>query len=147
MGASDSEARTFAAAFRSFLEWVHSDQAGARGRNEVAALVGDFLGEEAVERSVVTRSLSVSEHVNLQTALDAWSQEPGREVVVQGISIPPHHGSVTLQQLVTGESPAAAAPDGAGARGPAQRAGLDAGLPATSRAHWSATRTADTWCW
>jgi hypothetical protein len=104
MGASDSEARTFAAAFRSFLEWVHSDQAGARGRNEVAGLVGDFLGEGASERSVVTRSLPVFEHVNLQTALDAWSQEPGREVAVHGISIPPHHGSVTLQQLLTGES-------------------------------------------
>jgi hypothetical protein len=104
MGASDSEARMFAAAFRSFLEWLHSDAAGARERNEVARLVGDFLGEGASERSVVTRSLPVFEHVNLQTALDAWSQEPGRDVAVHGISIPPHHRTVTLQQLLTGES-------------------------------------------
>jgi ATPase family associated with various cellular activities (AAA) len=103
-GASDTEAREFAAAFRSFLEWVHSDQAGTRERNEVAALVGDFLGEGASRRSVVTRSLPVFEHVNLQTAVDAWSQEPGREVAVHGISIPPHHGTVNLQQLVTGEA-------------------------------------------
>lgn len=103
-GASDSEARDFAAAFRSFLEWVHSGHAGARERNEVAALVGDFLGEGAAEHSVVTRTLPVFEHVNLQTALDAWTQEPGREVEVRGISIPPHHGTVTLQQLVTGEA-------------------------------------------
>jgi DNA polymerase III delta prime subunit len=41
--------------------------------------------------------------VNLQTALDAWSQEPGREVAVRGIAIPPHHGTVNLQQLVAGE--------------------------------------------
>jgi len=41
-GASDSEARSFAAAFRSFLEWVHSEQAGAWERNEVAGLVADF---------------------------------------------------------------------------------------------------------
>jgi hypothetical protein len=72
-------------------------------RDEVAALVGDFLGDQAAERSVVARSLPVFEHVNLQTALDAWSREPGREVAVHGISIPPHHGTVTLQQLITGE--------------------------------------------
>src|SRR4030088_3108804 len=94
-GASDSEARAFAAAFRRFLEWVHGEHAGLEP-NEVTALVGDFLGGEASGRSVLTRSLPAFEHVNLQTALDAWSQEPGREVVVQGISVPPHHCSVTL---------------------------------------------------
>ncbi len=101
-GASDSEARAFGAAFRSFLDWVHSE-AGALERNEVAVLVGDFLGERGSGRSVVTRSLGVVEHVNLQTALDAWSREAGREVAVHGISIPPHRGTVTLQQLVAGE--------------------------------------------
>jgi hypothetical protein len=103
VGASDSEAREFAAGFRSFLEWVHSEEAGAWERNEVVALVGEFLGEGASEHSVVTRSLPGFEHVNLQTALDAWSQEPGRDVAVHGISIPPHHGTVNLQQLITGE--------------------------------------------
>lgn len=102
-GASDSEASEFAKSFRSFLEWVHSEQAGAWERNEVVGLVGEFLGGEASERSVVTRSLPVFEHVNLQTALDAWAREPGREVAVHGISIPPHHGTVTLQQLLSGE--------------------------------------------
>jgi hypothetical protein len=102
-GASDPEAREFATAFLSFLRWVHSEDAALRQRNEVAALVGDFLGEGASDHSVVTRSLPVFEHVNLQTALDAWSRERGREVVVWGITIPPHHGTVNLQQLVTGE--------------------------------------------
>jgi len=102
-GASDSEARQFATTFRSFLEWVHSEQAGGWERNEVVALIGEFLGGEASGRSVVTRSLPVFEHVNLQTALDAWSREPGREVAVHGISVPPHHGTVTLQQLLAGE--------------------------------------------
>lgn len=102
-GASDPEAREFAAAFLSFLRWVHSEDAGARPRNEVASLVSDFLGDGASDHSVVTRSLPVFEHVNLQTALDAWALEPGREVVVRGITIPPHHGTVSLQQLVTGE--------------------------------------------
>ncbi len=100
MAASDSEAREFAAAFRSFLEWVH---AGGDERDEVAGLVADFLGAEGSGRSVVTRSLPVFEHVNLQTALDAWSEERGREVVVQGLMLPPHYGGVTLQQLVSGD--------------------------------------------
>jgi hypothetical protein len=100
-GASESEAREFAAAFQSFLEWVHSD-AWDSERNEVAALVTDHLGEGAIEQSVVTRSLPPFEHVNLQTAFDAWSREPGRRVMTQGISIPPHHGPITLQQLLTG---------------------------------------------
>ena len=101
-GASDSEAREFAAAFRSFLDWVHTEP-GAWERNEVVQLIGDYLGEGAADQSVVTRSLPPFEHVNLQTALDAWRQEPGREVSVHGFSIPPHHPPVTLQQLLTGE--------------------------------------------
>src|ERR1700722_1041693 len=101
MGASDSEAREFAAAFRSFLEWVHT---GGETRDEVAGLVTEFLGAEGSGRSVVTRSLPAFEHVNLQTALDAWSREPGREVVVQGLTLPPHYGGVTLPQLVSADA-------------------------------------------
>ncbi|MGH2888477.1 MAG: AAA family ATPase, partial [Solirubrobacteraceae bacterium] len=98
----ESEAREFAAAFRSFLEWVHGD--GRRSaENEVVALVTGFLGDERAARSVVSRSLPPFEHVNLQTALDAWSAEPGREAAVHGLMLPPHHGDVTLQQIVGGE--------------------------------------------
>jgi hypothetical protein len=104
-GASDAEAREFAAAFRTFLEWLHSGEAGAAGwRHEVTDLVVGFLGQGAVDRSVVTRSLAVFEHVNLQTALDAWMAEPGREVDVRGFVIPPHHGGVSLQQIISGEA-------------------------------------------
>lgn len=102
VSASDQEAREFAAAFRTFLEWVHAD-AGEEHRSEVVALVTDFLGPDGVERSAVTRSISTFEHVNLQTALDAWSREPGREVVVHGITLPPHYSGITLGQLVSGE--------------------------------------------
>lgn len=98
--ASDSEAREFAVAFRAFLEWVYTAQ---EDRNEVVALVGEYLGEDAADLSVVTRSLPVFEHVNLQTALDAWSVEPGRKVGIHGFSIPPHFPPVTLQQLLAGE--------------------------------------------
>jgi hypothetical protein len=99
-GPSDSEAREFAASFQSFLQWVHSTD---RVRSEVPDVVAGFLGEEVSDRSVVSRSLRPFEHVNLQTALNAWSVEPGREVVVQGISVPPHHGGASLQQIISGE--------------------------------------------
>ncbi len=98
----EDEAREFALAFRSFLAWVHDDARQGK-RNEVAAVVVGFLGEERSDRSVVTRSLPGFEHVNFQTALDAWSTEPGREVEVHGVMIPPHHGETPLQQIVTGE--------------------------------------------
>lgn len=101
-GASDAEAREFASAFRSFLHWVHTEEMERR-RNEVVALVTDYLGEGAADLSVVSRSLPVFEHVNLQTALDAWSRQPGRTVDVHGFVIPPHHGSVNLQQIISGE--------------------------------------------
>lgn len=103
-GAPDPQAREFAFAFRSLLEWVHAETRDGQERNEVAALVQDFLGASASRASVVSRVLRTFEHVNLQTALDAWSAESGREVDVRGFSIPPHHGSVTLQQLITGNA-------------------------------------------
>lgn len=102
MAASDDEAREFARAFQAFLGWVHSDQ-NMRERNEVVALVTGFLGPDAADLSVISRTLQAFEHVNLQTALDAWSQEPGREVEVHGFVIPPHHPPVSLQQLTSGE--------------------------------------------
>jgi hypothetical protein len=103
-GPSETEAREFGAAFRSFLHWVQGGHPVTAHRNEVVALIGDFLGAEGQARSVLTRTLPAFEHVNLQTALDAWSTVPGRSVAVHGIVIPPHHGSVSLQQLVTGEA-------------------------------------------
>lgn len=63
--ASESEAREFATAFRSFLDWIYRAQ---EDRNEVVALVVDYLGEGATEQSVLTRSLPAFEHVNLQAA-------------------------------------------------------------------------------
>jgi len=103
-GAADAEAREFAAAFRRFLEWLHSAAAGAGEGNEVAVLVQDTLGPDGVAQSVVARELAAFEHVNLQTALDAWSVAPGRRVEVRGIVLPPHYGGVSLQQLVSGEA-------------------------------------------
>ena len=100
---ADPEVREFAAAFRRFLEWVHSSAAGAGTGEEVAALVRDSLGPEGARQSVVTRELPPFEHVNLQTALDAWSVGPGRTVEVHGVTVPPHYGSITLQQLLAGE--------------------------------------------
>jgi hypothetical protein len=99
--ATDNEARDFAAAFRGFLDWIHS---GANHEeNEVSALVRDFLGPDGIDHSVVTRDYPPFEHVNLQTALDAWSGRDGRATEVRGIAIPPHFGGLSLQQLVGGE--------------------------------------------
>ena len=143
-GASDSEAREFATAFRSFLDWVHSEQDGARRRNEVAALVSDFLGDGASGLSVVARSMPVFEQVNLQTALNAWSREPGREVAVHGISIPPHHSPVSLQQLITGEGMTPLRLSAPALVDLPNGPRLDAGLPAGWRRCWSTTSTGGT---
>jgi ATPase family associated with various cellular activities (AAA) len=99
--APDDEAREFAAAFRGFLDWVHST--AVEDRNEVARLVREFLGPEAMQHSVVARELPPFEHVNLQTAVDAWSTSRGRTADVRGIAMPPHYGGLSLHQLVAGE--------------------------------------------
>jgi hypothetical protein len=99
--APDEAAREFAAAFRRFLEWIHGPD--NLEVNEVSALVRDYLGPDGGQHSVVTRELPPFEHVNLQTALDAWSARAGRTVQVRGIAVPPHYGGVSLQQLVAGE--------------------------------------------
>ena len=70
-GATGAEGRELAEAVRTLVEWAHAT-AGWRP-NEVSALVQDFLGGAGAEQSVVTRELPAFEHVNLQTALDAWS--------------------------------------------------------------------------
>jgi hypothetical protein len=98
----DRQAREFAAAFRVFLDWIHSPATGED--NEVTALVRDYLGADGAQHSVVTRDLPPFEHVNLQTAIDAWSARAGRTVEVRGIAQPPHFGGLSLQQLVAGES-------------------------------------------
>jgi hypothetical protein len=83
------------------MEWVHQ-AADVGQRNEVGTLIAGFLGSGGVDHSVVSRDLPVFEHVNLQTAIDAWSARPGRAVEVHGILLPPHH-SVMLQHLVDNE--------------------------------------------
>ncbi len=100
--APDYQAREFAAAFREFLDWIHSS--GTEEGNEVSVLVRDFLGPGGMHHSVVTRELPPFEHVNLQTAFDAWSARAGRSVEVRGIALPPHYGGLSLQQLVAGEA-------------------------------------------
>ncbi len=103
-GPTPAEARAFGAAFRSFLEWVHSDAAGARGGREVTELLAGWLGDGGTTRSVVSRDLPPFEQVNLQTALNAWSAASGRTVAVHGIALPPHFGPISLQQVIGGEA-------------------------------------------
>ncbi|HEY6792954.1 MAG TPA: ATP-binding protein [Trebonia sp.] len=98
--AADPAAREFAASFSKLLDWVNATARAGEGRNPVAALVGDHLGPQGREYSVVSRDLPPFEHVNLQAAIDAWSAQPGRMVEVRGMSMPPHYGGLTLQNLV-----------------------------------------------
>jgi ATPase family associated with various cellular activities (AAA) len=99
--APEADARAFAAQFRSFLDWIH--ESNREERSEITALVRDFLGPDGAVQSVVTRELAPFEHVNLQTAVEAWSTRPGRRCEVRGLTLPPHHSVPTLQQLVAGE--------------------------------------------
>jgi hypothetical protein len=101
--APEAEARAFAVSFRSFLDWIHQGDRESGERNPVAALTADFLGPEAAAHSVVSRELPPFEHVNLQTAIDAWSARDGRAVDVQGVLLPQHF-RLELQEIVTGES-------------------------------------------
>src|SRR5580692_3459527 len=101
--APEAEARAFAVSFRSFLDWIHQGDRESGERNPVAALTADFLGPEAAAHSVVSRDLPAFEHVNLQTAIDAWSARDGRAVDVQGVLVPQHY-SLNLQEIVSAES-------------------------------------------
>src|SRR5487761_60346 len=101
--ASEAEAREFAAAFSTFLNWIHESEQESGKRNPVAALVTDFLGREAAAHSVVSRELPPFEHVNLQTAIDAWSARAGRAVDVQGVLLPQHY-RLGLQEIVSAEA-------------------------------------------
>ena len=101
MPESAPEAQEFAKAFRTFLDWINSTYRD--DRSEVSALVQRFVGKDAAAHSVISRELPVFEHVNLQTALDAWSATPGRTVEVHGIAVPPHFGGVALHQIFSGD--------------------------------------------
>jgi hypothetical protein len=101
--APEFDPQRFGAAFHQFLRWGQEEFAWSGERSEVSVLIREFLGLGAVEESVVTKALPAFEHVNLQTALEVWCAERGREVMVHGISLPPHHGPVELQQLMMAE--------------------------------------------
>ncbi|MDQ3612285.1 MAG: AAA family ATPase [Actinomycetota bacterium] len=103
MAATDDEARSFAASFRAFLEWVHADVGQADRGNEVVRLVRDWLGHDGLAHSVVRRDLPPFEHANPQVALDAWSAQKAREVQVRGLAQPRHFGPLSLQMLLHGD--------------------------------------------
>jgi hypothetical protein len=100
--ATPEESRRIAKAFLDFLAWVHGE-GGAGRRNEVVRLVQEHLGETGRAHPVVGNELPVFEQVNLQVAVERWSAADGRRVEVQGVTLPPHYESPTLQQLVHGD--------------------------------------------
>lgn len=90
----------FARTFVALLDWAKA--AVPAVEHPIVARIRDFLGPEAIERSVVTRSLSTFDQVNQQIALDVWMAQPGRTVVIEGLSVPPHHGEPALHDLLLG---------------------------------------------
>ncbi len=100
--AGGTEAQEFAAAFRGFLDWFHLN-AGSGAGNEAVELTRTFLGEVGAARSVVKREFAAFEHVNVQTALNSWLDQAGRVGEIHGVTLPPHYGSVSLSQLISGE--------------------------------------------
>ncbi len=101
--ATPEQAREFASAFRSFLEWVHTGHEPSRD-HPVVKLIATHLGA-GVDESVVSTSLPGFEHPNLQVALDAWLAEPGRSHTAHGLALPPHFGGIGLHQLLHGDIP------------------------------------------
>jgi len=92
--------QAFARTFIDFMEWA---QAALPAQDH--PLVGrlrEYLSDEARELSVVSRGLSPLDQVNQQIALESWMAEPGRTVVVEGLSVPPHHGEPALLDMLRG---------------------------------------------
>ena len=140
--APDEAAREFAAAFRRFLDWIHGpDQPRAM---RFPLLVRDYLGPDGAQHSVVTRELPPFEHVNLQTALDAWSARAGRTVEVRGIAAAAALRGRVAAAAGRGGGPATAAAHGARADRPAERAGVDPRVPAPGPAAGGPISTAGT---
>ncbi|KQS58417.1 hypothetical protein ASG36_10075 [Geodermatophilus sp. Leaf369] len=96
----------FARQVQEFLTWVHETGSSRRDGAVTGRLLA-HLGRSADEETrppVVARELPPFEQVNLQLALEAWVQAEGRSVEVLGWSVPLHHQSPDLGQLLTGEN-------------------------------------------
>ncbi len=109
----DDEVRDLARAVTALARWAGAEAASA-DPNEVVVLLREHLGDRGRSSSAVTGTVEALEQVNLQVALDAWSQQDGRTVALHGIAVPRHYGSFGIQQLLQGEGlppMALAAPD------------------------------------
>jgi cell division protease FtsH len=100
----DDEARAFAADFRRFLSWVEATPAEGSG-NEVLAALRQQLGETGMAAAVVSREWPGYDQVNLQVAVNAWSQAPDRSVEVVGLNLAAQNGPIDMAQLIYGDGP------------------------------------------
>ena len=105
--------------------------ASPREGNEVSALVRDFLGPDGARHSVVIPGAAP---VRARQPADRHRRLVGTRraatVEVRGIALPPHYGGRVAAAAGRGGGAAPAAADGARAGRPAERAGLDPGVPA-----------------
>jgi len=90
----------FARTFVDLLDWART--AIPATDHPLVTRIREYLTAEARERSVVARGLSPFDQVNQQFALDVWMAEPGRTVVVEGLSVPPDHREPALHDLLRG---------------------------------------------
>ncbi|MBO1756424.1 ATP-binding protein [Allobranchiibius sp. CTAmp26] len=92
-------AREFGHQFSEFMNWAHT--VGAADDAPLTRLIKAHLGG-ADDEPVVSRRWGAFEQVNLQRAVEAWTVQPGREVRVQGLSIPDGFSGVSLGQVIDG---------------------------------------------
>ena len=73
--------------------------AARAGEDSVARLLTDHLGSEAIESLVAKGSWPAYDQVNVQTALDAWLEKPGRAYRLLGLTNY-HHTDLKLADLM-----------------------------------------------
>ncbi len=98
-GDDEREMRELGRTFVRFMEWAHRQ--GEQEQSPLTGMVRAHLSG-ATQDPVVTRRWSAFEQVNLQRAVEKWSAQDGRNTTVQGISVPPRYGDVSLGQVLDG---------------------------------------------
>jgi ATPase family associated with various cellular activities (AAA) len=88
----------FGAAFKAFLE--QSTAQAPRTESVLAGRLRSHLGADPAALPIVSEDYEPAEHPNLQVALDAWTQEPGRSSEAVGIAHDKRFGMLGLSDLI-----------------------------------------------
>jgi cell division protease FtsH len=88
----------FGALFKAFLE--QSTAQAPKAEPVLAGRLRDHLGADPAALPIVAEDYEPAEHPNLQVALDAWLQEPGRSHEAIGVAHDKRFGGLGLGDLV-----------------------------------------------